>query len=219
MFTGIVEETGRITRIDPVTSGIRLTVDAKIVLEEVKLGDSISINGVCQTVIDFSISNFTVEVSSETLKVTTFNSINAGDTVNLERALKFCDRLGGHLVNGHVDSVGELVNTKDDGITKILSFKASPEVAKYLVYKGSICINGISLTVSDLKENGRHFSVAVIPHTLANTNLLQLRIGQKVNLEADIIAKYVEKLLLNKAYNNTDKSTITYDFLLEHGFG
>ncbi|MEW5819445.1 MAG: riboflavin synthase [Cyanobacteriota bacterium] len=218
MFTGIIEEIGKINKIEPVTNGIKLTVIANIVLQGLKLGDSISINGACQTVISFSDSYFTVEVSPETLNVTTFKYLKLGDNVNLERALKLSDRLGGHLVNGHVDSVGELIDIKNDGFSKIISFKAPEEVAKYLVYKGSVCIDGISLTIADLKLNGKEFSVAVIPHTLQNTTLLSKKSGQKVNLEVDIIAKYVEKLLKNSNNEYSSASNITYNYLIEHGF-
>lgn len=218
MFTGIIEETGRITRIDPATNGIKLVVGAKLVLEDVKLGDSISINGACQTVIWFDSNSFAAEVSSETLDVTTFKDFKPGKKVNLERALKLSDRLGGHIVSGHVDSVGELIEIKPDGISKIYTFKAPPEISRYLIYKGSITIDGISLTVSNLRDNDSLFSIAVIPHTFENTALLSLKCGDKVNLESDIIGKYIEKLLKNGDNKSTNPSKISYEFLSQHGF-
>lgn len=218
MFTGIIEETGRITRIDLAANGIKLVIEAQVVLENVKLGDSISVNGACQTVVWFDSKTFAVEVSSETLDVTTFKDYKPGKMVNLERALKLNDRLGGHIVSGHVDSEGELIDIKPDGLSKVYSFKAPPEISKYLIHKGSICIDGVSLTVYNLRENDSVFSVAVIPHTFDNTTLLLLKCGDKVNLESDIIGKYIEKLLKSSNNQTSKKSNISYDFLSQHGF-
>lgn len=218
MFTGIIEEVGNITSIDKAAVGIKLTVAAEVILDDIKLGDSISISGACQTVVDFTGKQFTVEVSPETMRVTTFNAFKPGDKVNLERALKLSDRLGGHLVSGHVDGVGELVSVKDEGISRIYTFTAPHNVAKYIIYKGSICINGISLTVSNIKDNGTGFSVAIIPHTLEKTNLLNIKVGQQVNLESDIVAKYIEKFLMNRECDIPEESNITYEFLAKHGF-
>lgn len=219
MFTGIIEEIGQITRIDPAPGGIKLSVGAQKVLEDIKIGDSIAINGACQTVISFDSASFTVDVSSETLNVTTFKHFTSGEKVNLERALKLSDRLGGHLVSGHVDAVGELLNIKKEGNMSMLSFSVPENISRYLIYKGSITIDGISLTVANLENNDTVFSVAVIPHTLSNTVLLGLKIGNKVNLESDILAKYIEKLLKNNTLQKEKSSNITYDFLVEHGFG
>lgn len=218
MFTGIIEELGIITNITAVSSGIKLIVKAREVLSDVKLGDSISINGACQTVIAFNDSSFEVEVSSETLNVTTFKNLKSGDVVNLERAMRLGDRLGGHMVSGHVDGTGTLLNIKSDGIAQIYTFSAPENVARYIIYKGSICINGISLTISNTKNNGIEFSVTVIPHTLKNTNLYNLPVGSIVNLESDLIAKYIEKFLLSRDHNEHKESKITYDFLSNHGF-
>lgn len=219
MFTGIIEEIGYIKRITPAPRGIKLTVKAHTILDDIKLGDSIAINGACQTVIEFDNESFTVDVSSETIDITTFKNFNQGTRVNLERALKLSDRLGGHIVSGHVDGIGEFISKKEKGDTTILSFKVPENISRYLIYKGSITIDGISLTISNLENNDSIFSVAIIPHTLSNTTLLSIKIGDTVNLESDLLAKYIEKLLKNNTQEVTNKSNITYEFLAEHGFG
>jgi riboflavin synthase len=218
MFTGIIEERGTIKNLTPVENGIRLTVAAHEVLKDVRMGDSIAINGACQTVIHFTMAEFTVEVSAETLEVTTFKNFKTGSHVNLERALKLSDRLGGHLVSGHVDGTGELVSVQEAGVTRKYRFKAPLEVAKYIIYKGSICIDGISLTVSKIDNAGEYFTVAVIPHTYENTTLVALKPGNTVNLENDMIAKYVEKFLFQSHNSPVKESKITMDYLAEHGF-
>lgn len=218
MFTGIIEEVGTVTKVNNVSSGMEVTIATEIILHDVKLGDSISINGACQTVISFSNKEFTVYMSDETIKITTFNNIKVNDKVNLERALKLSDRLGGHLVSGHIDSTAKLYEIRENGASTILTFSVPETIFKYIVYKGSVCINGISLTVSNINELGKLFSVTVIPHTLKNTNLHQLKPGVNVNLETDLLAKYIEKLLLKDKTSSNKISNVTYEFLSEHGF-
>lgn len=213
MFTGIVEEIGIVKNIQKTVNGAVITVECKKVLEDVKLGDSIAIDGVCQTVISFNSSEFTVEVSPETINITTLGNLTYGKNVNLERAMPLNGRFGGHMVMGHVDGTGTFLKKEKQGISEVYYFQVPLEVSKYLVHKGSVCINGVSLTIASLSEN--IFTIAVIPHTLDNTNLKTLKPNDSVNLESDVIAKYVEKFLL-KADNTSE--TITLDYLKEHGF-
>ncbi len=194
MFTGIVEEIGLIKSFD----GTKLVVECSKVLENTLTGDSIAIDGCCQTVVSMTSNTFTANVSSETLKIT--KGFKSGEKVNLERALTPQTRMGGHIVQGHVDGVGKYLGN--------MEFEVKD--SRYIVYKGSITVNGVSLTVSKL--DGNIFGVAVIPHTLENTNLKNLRFGDSVNIETDILGRYVEKFL------STQNNNITEDFLKENGF-
>ena len=196
MFTGIVEEIGKIKSFN----GEKLVVECKKVLENTQLGDSIAIDGCCQTVVDLTSNTFSTDVSPETLRI--IKGFKAGELVNLERALTPQSRMGGHIVQGHVDGVAKYLGD--------MRFEVSPELDKYIVYKGSITVNGVSLTVSKSEKN--IFSVAIIPHTLENTNLKDLRVGDLVNIETDILGRYVEKFLSTKDNN------LTEDFLKENGF-
>ena len=214
MFTGIIEETGTVKSFTKEKNGAKLTINANIALENTKIGDSISINGVCETVIGIGNDNFTVMVSDETFSVTTFDNLKTGDAVNLERALTLQSRLGGHIVSGHVDCVGKLVSKEYLSDFYNLYFEIPQKFAKYIVYKGSITINGISLTVANIESD--IIKIAIIPHTYENTNLKYLNIGDKINIETDILAKYVENLL--KLNDNYKKSTINMKFLEENGF-
>jgi riboflavin synthase len=194
MFTGIVEELGSVRRVTPHATGARLEIAATTVLDDIHLGDSISLNGCCLTVVSISAESYAADVVEESLRVTTLGGLQPGDRVNLERSVRLADRLGGHLVQGHVDGVAALVGRDplSDG-SMILSFEASPEVLRYVVYKGSIAVDGISLTVAGVDEHS--FSIAVIPHTQAVTTLGFRQIGERVNVETDVIARYVERLL------------------------
>ncbi len=196
MFTGIVEETGFIKSFD----GKRLVVECSKVLEGTKIGDSISIDGCCQTVTSMTSNTFSADVSAETLRIT--KGFKTGECVNLERALTPQTRMGGHIVQGHVDGTAKYLGD--------MTFEVSGELDKYIVYKGSITVNGVSLTVS--KNQNSTFSVAIIPHTLENTNLKYLKTGDLVNIETDILGRYVEKFL------STKNNNITEDFLKENGF-
>ncbi len=216
MFTGIVEETGYIKSFD----GSRLVVECAKVLENTQIGDSVAINGCCQTVVAMSPNSFSADVSAETLKIT--KGFKAGECVNLERALlpqglienasttskegyvrsTRPTRMGGHIVQGHIDGVAKYLGD--------MTFEVSKDLDKYIVYKGSVTVDGVSLTVS--KNQNSTFSVAIIPHTLENTNLKFLKIGDFVNIETDILGRYVEKFL------STKNNNITEDFLKENGF-
>ena len=214
MFTGIVEETGTIKSFNVLLNGAKLEVECKKILSDINIGDSICVNGVCQTVIEYTDSSFTVMLSDETLNITNFSSVEQGDYVNLERALTLNTRLGGHIVSGHIDCIGKLISVEKLSDFYNLRFEIPLEMTKYVVYKGSITINGISLTVAEIQNN--IFTVAVIPHTYQNTGLKYLKHGDSVNIETDILAKYVEKLLgLN---DNKTNSNISMEFLKENGF-
>lgn len=212
MFTGIIEEIGEIKSFTHNSNGATIVVKCKDVLADTKLGDSIAINGCCQTVVDIKEDFFSARVSDETLNITNFTSLKSGDTVNLERALTLNSRLGGHIVSGHVDCVGKLI--KKEQLTDFYNFdfEIPQNQEKYIVYKGSITVNGISLTVANIDKN--IFRVAVIPHTYLNTNLQDLKTEDFVNIETDILGKYVEKLLSAKDNN----SRISLEFLQKNGF-
>ena len=212
MFTGIIEETGTIKSFEKLASGALLTINCDKILDDVHIGDSICVNGVCQTVIKYDNNSFTVMLSGETLDVTTFSDAKKGDCVNLERALTLNSRLGGHIVSGHTDCIGEFISSEKHSEFHNLKFKVSKAIEKYIVYKGSITINGISLTISDIDND--IFCTAVIPHTYNNTNLQYLKNGDSVNIETDILAKYIEKITRFE----DNKSNISLEFLKDNGF-
>jgi riboflavin synthase len=192
MFTGIVAAKGSVRASVPTDKGARVTLAAGgLDLADVRVGDSISVDGCCLTVIELSADAFTVDVSQETLDCTV--GFAAGAVVNLEKALRLADRLGGHLVSGHVDGVGEVTRFEPVGESWLLEVRAPVLLAKYLARKGSVTVNGVSLTLN--RVEGERFSVNLIPHTLAVTNLEALRVGSRVNLEVDLVARYVERLL------------------------
>ena len=212
MFTGIIEEIGKIKTFNKNSNGAEIEIECSKVLNDTKIGDSISVNGTCQTVVEISNNSFKARISDETLKVTNFNSAKIGQAVNLERALTLSSRLGGHIVSGHIDGVGKFISKEKITDFYNLCFEIPSEVDKYIVYKGSITINGISLTVASIKNN--IVEVAIIPHTFENTNLCNLKEGDLVNIETDLLGKYVEKIL---SVNN-NKKDISIDFLMENGF-
>lgn len=212
MFTGLIQEVGTVEIIKKSSASIILTVKADKVLNEVRIGDSIAINGACQTVIELNDSTFSVFVSAETLSVTTFSKFKVGSVVNLERTLRLSDRLDGHMVSGHVDGIAKLCAKNKVGDAYEFIFEAENRLCKQIVKKGSVTIDGISLTVADITD--KLFKIAVIPHTYENTNLCTLTIGDNVNIETDIIAKYVEKYLSS----NDNRSNIDMNFLERNGF-
>ncbi len=189
MFTGIVEEVGVVAKI----SGNGMTVRATKVTEDMKLGDSIAVNGACLTAVSFDRTEFSVDLSPETMRRTSLGQLSVGGPVNLERALLASDRMGGHIMQGHVDGTGRVMSTKTDGDSTIFRIRVPKRLHRYIVEKGFVAVDGISLTV--VKRGASSFTLAVIPYTLKNTNLAALSVGDRVNLEADILAKYVESLL------------------------
>lgn len=218
MFTGIIEELGAVRKIAAAKDGARLEVSARTVLTDAKLGDSIAVNGVCLTVVDKAADWFAADVSAETLNRTSLKQARAGSRVNLERAMAATSRFGGHIVQGHVDETGEFIEAQAVGESWAVRFGFPPELARYIVEKGSITVDGISLTVAALGADW--FEIAVIPHTWAVTNLSTLARGAAVNLEADIIAKYVAKNaeILIGAYSGQPKDKLTIEKLTELGY-
>jgi riboflavin synthase len=197
MFTGIVETMGRVVRVAPYDDGARLGIETPKPLAKVRIGESIALSGACMTVVRAAGRRITVDVSPESLRRTTLGALRVGDRVNVERALRMGDRLGGHLVQGHVDGVGTLRAVTPDGRWTLHRFQAPATIARYLVEKGSIAVDGVSLTIFACR--GRAFTVAVIPHTLAVTTLGRLRPGDRVNVEADVLMKHVEALLPSRS--------------------
>ena len=192
MFTGLVEEVGRVASLQA-GDMFRLSVSASRVLEGTRIGDSVSVNGVCLTVNEVDGGTLVFQAMPETLRRTSLGDLVEGSPVNLERAMSLNRRFGGHIVQGHVDGVGEVLDVRPEGDAGIWEFGAPEEVLRYTVEKGSVCVDGISLTVVSVRENS--FTVSILPQTLAHTNLEELEAGDRVNLEADVIGKYVERLL------------------------
>lgn len=214
MFTGLIEDLGTLRDIRTGSDQARLTVETKLPMAELSLGESIAVNGACLTVTTFGKGVFTADVSPETLKCTTLGQLVRGARVNLERALRLSDRLGGHLVTGHIDGQGRIVERRKDGNAWRFQFQTDAAVTSLLVAKGSVTIDGISLTVNDVAENV--FSLAIIPHTLAMTTLQERKVGDVVNIETDLIGKYVARFLQGGA---TGKPLgVTMDLLAKNGF-
>lgn len=208
MFTGIIEEKGHISTI----SDKKIVIKCAKVLEGSKIGDSICVNGVCLTISEQNTNSFTADTSAETLRITTLGKLKSGSVVNLERAMPMNGRFGGHVVTGHTDNVAKIIGIKRHDEFCDLEIELTKEQAKYVVKKGSITIDGISLTVAEIQ--GQKITIAVIPHTLENTNLIDLKIGDFVNIEVDILAKYIEKFLSTR----DNSSGMSLDFLQRNGF-
>lgn len=215
MFTGIVEETGSVVRVQKGAHSAVLTVQARKVLEGTRIGDSIAVNGICLTVTAMSPDTFTADVMHETLDRTGLSSLGPGSPVNLERAMPADGRFGGHIVSGHIDGVGRITDVRRDDTAVWYTVEAAPDLLRLVVEKGSIALDGISLTVAATGRNT--FSVSIIPHTAAQTVLGRRKVGDLVNLETDIIGKYVEKLMGREPELKT-QSAITREFLTRHGF-
>lgn len=217
MFTGIIEAVGRIAAIDNKGADRRLSITTgKLDLTEVKLGDSIAVNGVCLTAVQLPGDGFVADVSGETLARTTLANLKAGAVVNLERALTPTTRLGGHLVSGHVDGLGEVVSVVAEGRSLRITIAAPAPLARYIAEKGSICVDGVSLTVNAVQ--GARFELTIVPHTAQETTIADYRAGTRVNLEVDIIARYLERLLLGDKAAEPTGSGLSLEFLAQHGF-
>ncbi|MEK6289695.1 MAG: riboflavin synthase [Acidobacteriota bacterium] len=216
MFTGLIVEVGRVRRIQRRADGAFLMIEARQVLEGTRIGDSISINGVDLTVIELGADFFSADVSIETLKRSTLGGLHAGSRVNLERALAAGERLGGHMVQGHVDGTAELISVTPEGNAYRMRFKFARELGRYIAMKGSITVDGISLTVAGLGDDW--FEVAIIPHTWRETSLRDLKRGDLVNIEVDVLAKYVERLMLYREAPATADSKLTLEYLVEKGY-
>ncbi|HIF17615.1 MAG TPA: riboflavin synthase [Cycloclasticus sp.] len=215
MFTGIIEAIGEIKRVEQQQGDVRLTISTKeLDLSDAQLGDSIAVNGVCLTAIELTPGQFVADVSNETLSATTMADIKAGSPVNLECALQAQTRLGGHMVSGHVDGVGQVIERKADARSVRFTFAMPAEVSRYVAQKGSICIDGISLTVNTVDDAS--FSVNIVPHTLEMTTLGNRQVGDAVNLEVDVIARYLERLMLGSV--KTEQTTDFAKLLNDNGF-
>ncbi|HZB45642.1 MAG TPA: riboflavin synthase [Pyrinomonadaceae bacterium] len=215
MFTGIIEELGRVRSVERRGEGVRVRFEARVVTEGTHEGDSISVNGVCLTALDVRRDSFAADGSRETLQRSTLGTLRAGSPVNLERAVTPATRLGGHIVQGHVDARGRFLSAEDHGGSWTVRVAYPPDIARYLVFKGSVAVEGISLTVAALSDD--HFEIAVIPKTWLVTNLSHLRPGDPVNLEADIIAKYVERILGAQGRGG-NPAGLTLEKLSERGY-
>lgn len=221
MFTGLVEEKGRIISLRRGADSARLKIKAGLIMDGIQLGDSIAVNGVCLTVTSYDVGAFTADVMAETLAKTNLGALQSGDPVNLERALRLGDRLGGHLVSGHIDGVGTISRMEKHDIATLITIAAPPAVMHYIVKKGSVAVDGTSLTVVDHDEES--FIVSLIPHTARVTVLGQKKPGDQVNLEGDVIGKYVERWMgiAGRKENDSVEKTqrgITAELLAEHGY-
>ena len=218
MFTGIIEAVGRVQQITPRSGDVRLTIaTGKLSLADVKLGDSIATNGICLTVVVLTGQGFAADVSNETLRRTCLKTWQVGTRVNLEKALMPTSRLGGHIVSGHVDGLGEIISFKPDARSLQYQVRAPDSLAKYISEKGSITVDGISLTVNAI--DGATFSLNIVPHTVQETNVGEWQTGSVVNLEVDLLARYLERLIMgDKAAQPSAKADISLEFLAQHGF-
>jgi len=215
LFTGLVEELGTIKAVYNGTDSSRLKIAGRVVVEGLKLGDSIAVNGVCLTVVDINKDDFQAQVMAETLKKTNLRELQIGNKVNLERALRMSDRLGGHLVSGHVDGVGRIIEKKRHDIAIVIRIEAPETVLYYLINKGSVAIDGISLTVVEV--GSKDFTISLIPHTMSLTTLGLKNVGEMVNLEVDMLARYVESFVNKKIVKDKGKD-ISVEFLAANGF-
>ena len=217
MFTGIIESVGQVQSVQSVGGDIRLRMQTNLDMSDVHLGDSIATNGICLTVIEWGDDWYAADVSRESLNRTTLAHWKVGQAVNVEKAMLPTTRFGGHIVSGHVDAVGEITVVREDARSLYFEVTAPAEIARYLAEKGSVTVDGISLTINHLR--GRVLSLNLIPHTAERTNIGTWKTGAKVNLEVDVLARYIERLLLgDKAAESTPQSSISMDFLAQNGF-
>lgn len=204
MFTGLIEEIGKVTKIQKNIDGATITINCKKILQNIEIGASILTNGVCLTVKNYTENSFQADIMNESLKVTTFKYLLANNSVNLEKSLTLQSYLGGHLVTGDVDCIGKIIKIQNDGFSKKYEIELPKNFIRYVVYKGRICVDGASLTVCEL--NNKNFTVSLIPHTQKSIILGEKKIGDLVNIETDLIAKHIEKLLLDKNLNENKKN-------------
>ncbi len=218
MFTGIIQAVGKISAMDARGGDMRLSIDVgSMPMDDVELGDSIAVSGVCLTVIEKTPNGFLADVSGETLRCTRLGSMSRGDAVNLEKALTLATRLGGHLVSGHVDGIGTVRARTEDSRSVQFTVEAPAELARYIAVKGSICVDGVSLTVNAV--DGASFELNIVPHTLAETTMNEYRAGREVNLEVDLVARYLERLLQGDAAAQPgNPGQITRELLESYGF-
>ncbi|WP_333886745.1 riboflavin synthase [Clostridium sp.] len=216
MFTGLVEEIGQILEIKNGENSSKITISSKKVLEEVKLGDSIAVNGACLTVTSFTGNSFTVDVMAETLRKSNLKLLKRNSSVNLERAVKVGERLGGHIVTGHIDGISRVKEVKKEDIATWLVIQPPLELLKYMVSKGSVALDGVSLTIAQVHKDC--ISVSLIPHTKAKTILQYKNVGDEINTECDLIGKYIENLILRREKEPVKSSSITEQLLKENGF-
>ena len=214
MFTGIIEEIAKIEKTKPIAGGLSIKIGAIKILDDISVNDSICVDGVCLTVTNFDNSGFWVDAVGATLEKSTFASVRPSSYVNLERSVRLNDRLGGHLVQGHVNGIGTISEIQKLGENYLLQITVPENLKKYLIREGSIAVNGISLTIADLDKN--LISISIIPHTWQNTNLRHKKVNDKVNIEIDVLAKYVEKLLTKD--NSGSEKNITENWLKEIGY-
>lgn len=217
MFTGIIEGLGTITELRQSDQGKRLAVEADFVLDHTKIGDSISVSGACLTVVAIEGKCFKVDVSPETLAMTTFGRSKVGDRVNIERALRLSDRIDGHLVSGHIDGMGTIKNKTNAGNAMIVTIGVPESLSRYMIKKGSVAVDGISLTINNLSLGS--FDVSIIPHTAKMTTMGFSKVGDRVNIETDMIGKYVERFTAERQYNDKETGkTVDMEFLTKTGF-
>ncbi len=216
MFTGLIQEIGRVKKLDRQTNSAQLTIAAALVGDQLQMGESIAVSGACLTVVGWDRESFTVDVSPETLDVTTLKDLGPGQSVNLERALRLGDRLGGHLVSGHIDCIGRVIKRFQDANAVRFHVAVPTEALRYIVAKGSVAIDGISLTVNAVSASS--FEVAIIPHSLEMTTLQYCREGSAVNIETDLIGRYVERLFPGAEKDMQTAGGLNLDFLAKNGF-
>lgn len=216
MFTGIVEEIGTIKEIIRSSRAIRLSITCSRIMDDVNIGDSIAVNGICLTVSQMGDSCFSADVMAETMRRTGLSRLRVSDKVNLERALKISSRLGGHIVSGHIDGTGILVSRFEEDNALWLTIEAEISILKYMVMKGSVTLDGVSLTIAHLDE--KYFKVSLIPHTAGETTLGSIRVGEQVNIECDLIGKYVERFVSGDTQESKSSKDISIEFLRSNGF-
>jgi len=215
MFTGLIEDVGIVKKLDKSGNSLSLFIESKLDLTETKIGDSIAVDGVCLTVVEMLINGFRVEVSPETLQRANLNEIKERRKVNLERAMRLSDRLGGHVVLGHIDGIGKIQDISKDANSIKMKVATSKEIMRYVIEKGSVAIDGISLTVNECSDN--EFGINIVPHTASHTTLCEKSVSDRVNIESDIIGKYVERFLRKRSAEEEGNS-INMEFLAKHGF-